>query len=221
MLKSAQIRKVSILGTTGSGKTSFLSSVFGDFNKSDVERRVGVESADNYDFVPIKDSDFSQSTTTVSLNVVDSIMCLTTHNTVVLEKMKNKEDVDYTHVDDAYQVVFNDPAGQDRFSFMQEIAVRGADLVIIMADGTNISSLQKIVEYISLVRDERERTGKEIPIMIFVNKADLKKKGVYLGKRVAEDIADSELNEEIPIYETSNLDPATFLEPFRMMMANL
>jgi len=169
-----QMKKITILGTTGSGKTTFLEALFGDFEKNDVKRDLGKEKSSNFDFIPLKNNAFKESTTTISLNVINSLLYLTTFNRLGLEKFENRDKIDFENVEEIYQVVFNDPAGQERFDFMQEIAVRGANLVIIMADGTNISSLEKVVHYISLVKIEENLSKKKIPIVIFINKSDLK-----------------------------------------------
>ena len=137
------MKKITVLGTTGSGKTSFLEALFGDFEKNDVARRVFKEVGSNLDFTPLKYNNFSHSTTTISLNVVNSVIVLTRFNKIILKKFNEFDSIDFESIDEAFQVVFNDPAGQERFDFMQEIAIRGAHLAIIMADGTNISSMEK------------------------------------------------------------------------------
>lgn len=218
LMVPTQMKKITILGTTGSGKTTFLETLFGDFEKNDVKRDVGKEKGSNVDFIPLKHNAFKESTTTISLNVINSLLYLTTFNQLGLEKFENKENIDFGNVEELYQVVFNDPAGQERFEFMQEIAVRGANLVIIMADGTNISSLEKIVHYISLVKIEENLSKKKIPIVIFINKSDLKENGIYLGKNVAEQIIYSSIiDEKLLIYETSNLNKQSYDEPLRII----
>ncbi|UJG40919.1 MAG: GTPase domain-containing protein [Candidatus Heimdallarchaeum aukensis] len=213
-----QMKKITILGTTGSGKTTFLEALFGDFEKNDVKRDLSKEKSSNCDFIPLKNNTFKESTTTISLNVINSLLYLTTFNRLGLEKFENRDNIDFENVEEIYQIVFNDPAGQERFDFMQEIAVRGANLVIIMADGTNISSLEKVVHYISLVKIEENLSKKKIPTIIFINKSDLKEKGVYLGKNVAEQIIYSSiLDEKLLIYETSNLKRETYDEPLRII----
>jgi len=218
LMVPTQMKKITILGTTGSGKTTFLEALFGDFEKNDVKRDLSKEKNSNCDFIPLKNNAFKESTTTISLNVIDSFLYLTTFNQLGLEKFENRDKIDFENVEEIYQVVFNDPAGQERFDFMQEIAVRGANLVIIMADGTNISSLEKVVHYISIVKIEESLSRKKIPIIIFINKSDLKEKGVYLGKNVAEQIVYSSiLDEKLLIYETSNLKKETYDEPLRII----
>lgn len=212
------MKKLTILGTTGSGKTTFLEALFGDIERNDVARRVFKEVSNNLDFTPLKYNSFTGSTTTISLNVVNSVIVLTRFNKVILKKYKDIETIDFESIDEAFQVIFNDPAGQERFDFMQEIAVTGADLVVIMADGTNISSMEKILHYIHLVNLEEQKLRRKIPILIFINKSDLREKGIYLGKEVAERIVfNSVVDREILFYETTNLDARCYEMPLTII----
>lgn len=212
------IKKITILGTTGSGKTSFLEALFGNIEKNDVARRVFKEVSNNLDFTPLKYSNFTNSTTTISLNIVNSVIVLTRFNKVILRKFEDKETIDYESIDEAFQVIFNDPAGQERFDFMQDIAIRGADLVVIMADGSNISSMEKIIHYLEMVTMEEQRKRRKIPVIVFVNKADLREKGIYLGKEYAERIVFSSIvDREIVFYETSNLDARCYEIPLTIV----
>ncbi|MHA1203114.1 MAG: Rab family GTPase [Candidatus Heimdallarchaeaceae archaeon] len=212
------MKKITVLGTTGSGKTSFLEALFGDFEKNDVARRVFKEVGDNLDFTPLKYNNFSQSTTTISLNVVNSVIVLTRFNKIILKKFNELNTIDYESIDEAFQVLFNDPAGQERFDFMQEIAIQGAHLVIIMADGTNISSMEKIVHYLDMVNIEEQRKQRKLPVIIFINKSDLKDKGIYLGKDIAERIVYSSLvDREIVFYETSNVNAQCYETPLTII----
>ena len=216
MLKRILVKKVTILGTTGAGKTTFLQALFGDFQKNDVKRNVKLEKRTNVDFTPVERVQFDNSTTTISLNVISAIMARTRFNSIIMKKAEHRHEIDFSEVDEARQVIFNDPAGQERFGFMQEISVKGADLVIIMADGTNISSIQKISYYLDLVALEEQRSNKNIPIVIFVNKSDLKSKGIYLGKEIVEQIISS-YDREVIIYETSNFQKKTLEEPMAII----
>ncbi|MBY9001878.1 MAG: hypothetical protein KGD64_13245 [Candidatus Heimdallarchaeota archaeon] len=211
-------KKITILGTTGSGKTSFLQALFGDFERNDVARRVFKEVGSNLDFTPLKYNNFSQSTTTISLNVVNSVIVLTRFNKIILKKFNEMSSIDIESIDEAFQVIFNDPAGQERFDFMQEIAIQGAHLVIIMADGTNISSMEKIVHYLDMVNLEEQRKQRSIPVIVFINKSDLREKGVFLGKDIAERIVYSSLmDREILFYETSNMDARCYELPLTII----
>jgi len=212
------MKKITILGTTGSGKTTFLEALFGNIQRNDVARRLFKEVSSNLDFTPLKYNDFTSSTTTISLNVVNSVIVLTRFNKVILRKFEDLETLDFESIDSAFQVIFNDPAGQDRFDFMQDIAIKGADLVVIMADGTNIASLEKIVHYLDMVNMEEARKQRNIPVIIFINKSDLRERGFYLGKNVAERIVYSSiLDKEILFYETSNFEAGCYELPLTII----
>ncbi|TET74583.1 MAG: GTP-binding protein [Candidatus Heimdallarchaeota archaeon] len=218
LLEPLVMKKLTILGTTGSGKTTFLEALFGNIDKNDVARRIFREIGNNLDFTPLKYNNFTSSTTTISLNVVNSVLILTRFNKVILKKYDQVETYDYESIDSAFQVIFNDPAGQERFDFMQEIALKGSDLVIIMADGTNISSLEKILHYLEMVQMEEVRKQRNIPVLIFINKSDLRDKGVYLGKEVAERVVFSSIiDRELVFYETSNLDANCYELPLTII----
>lgn len=218
LAKSLTIKKITILGTTGSGKTTLLETLFGDIEKNDVARQVFKEVSNNLDFTPLKYNDFTNSTTTISLNVVNSVIVLTRFNKVIVKKFKDFETIDYESIDEAFNVVFNDPAGQERFDFMQDIAIKGADLVVIMADGTNISSMEKITHFLSMVSMEEQRKQRKIPVIVFINKSDLREKGIYLGQDVAERIVfSSVIDREIVFYETSNLDAKCYEIPLTII----
>ena len=218
LLEPLVMKKLTILGTTGSGKTTFLEALFGNIQKNDVARRIFREVGNNLDFTPLKYNNFTSSTTTISLNVVNSVIILTRFNKVILRKYDQVETIDYESIDSAFQVIFNDPAGQERFDFMQEIALKGSDLVIVMADGTNISSLEKILHYLEMVQMEEVRKQRNIPVLIFINKSDLRDKGVYLGKEVAERVVFSSIiDRELVFYETSNLDANCYELPLTII----
>lgn len=218
LLQPLVMKKVTILGTTGSGKTTFLEALFGNIERNDVARRVFKEVQSNLDFTPLRYSNFTSSTTTISLNVVNSVIVLTRFNKVLIKKFEDRETIDYESIDSAFQVVLSDPAGQERFNFMQEIAIKGSDLVIIMSDGTNISSMEKIVHYLEMVQMEEIRKNRKIPVIVFINKSDLKDRGVYLGKEVAERIVFSSIvDREIVFYETSNLDARCYELPLTII----
>ncbi len=212
------LKKITVLGTTGSGKTTFLEALFGNIQRNDVARKLFKEVSNNLDFTPLRYNNFTSSTTTISLNVVNSVIILTRFNKVILKKYADIETLDFESIDSAFQVIFNDPAGQDRFDFMQDIAIKGADLVIIMADGTNISSLEKIVHYLEMVNLEETRKQREIPVIIFINKSDLQEKGVYLGMEVAERIVYSSIvDRKILFYETTNYDANCYQLPLTII----
>ena len=218
LLTPLTLKKITILGTTGSGKTTFLEALFGNIQRNDVARKIFREVSSNLDFTPLKYNNFTSSTTTISLNVVNSVIVLTRFNKVILRKYEEIETFDFESIDSAFQVIFNDPAGQDRFDFMQDIAIKGADLVIIMADGTNISSLEKIVHYLEMVNLEESRKNRNIPVLIFINKSDLRERGLYLGKDIAERIVYSSIiDRELLFYETSNTDANCYELPLTIV----
>ena len=218
LLEPLLLKKITILGTTGSGKTTFLASIFGDFDKNDVARNVFTEVRNNLDFTPVKNNDFEQSTTTVSVNILSTVLALTRFNKLELIQYKNKDDLDPESIDEAFKVLFNDPAGQERFSFMQDIAIKGSHLVIIMADGSNTASIEKITHYLEMVRMEEHRSGRDIPVLIFVNKSDLKEYGAFLGKDYAERVIFSALvDRELLIYETSNFEVESYQLPLTII----
>ena len=218
LIEPLVMKKITILGTTGSGKTTFLEALFGNIEKNDVARQVFKEVSNNLDFTPLKYNNFTNSTTTISLNIVNSVIVLTRFNKVILRKFEERETIDFESIDEAFQVIFNDPAGQERFDFMQDIALKGSNLVVIMADGSNISSMEKIVHYLEMVSMEEQRKGIRIPVVIFINKSDLREKGIYLGKDHAERIVYSSIvDRELVFYETSNLDARCYELPLTII----
>lgn len=218
LLEPLVLKKITVLGTTGSGKTTFLASIFGDFEKNDVARNIFTEVNSNLDFSPLNEKHFLGSTTTVSMNILSTILALTNFNKLEVLQYKDKDKLDFENIDEAYKVLFADAAGQVRFSFMQDIAIKGAHLVIIMADGTNISSVEKIIHYLDMVRMEEQRVGRDIPVLVFINKSDLKEIGAYLGKEVAERIIFSALiDRELLIYETSNFEVDSYEMPLTII----
>ena len=76
--KLTRLLKVTVLGTSGSGKTSFLASLFGNqFILGDVKRQDYLEDKANLTYTPI---DVEESTTTVSLNQLGAMMIFTKSN---------------------------------------------------------------------------------------------------------------------------------------------
>ncbi|NPD88142.1 MAG: hypothetical protein HGN29_05445 [Asgard group archaeon] len=53
LIEPLAMKKITILGITGSGKTTFLEALFGDIEKNDVARRVFKEVSTNLDFTPL------------------------------------------------------------------------------------------------------------------------------------------------------------------------
>ncbi len=211
------LKKIVILGTTGSGKTTFLKNLVGKVDDAEVKRKVVIEEAQVLNtFTPIDKKHFEDSTTTVSFNVRNVLFATTTSNQFQffhIEKNKVPPEFDET-LDSVFPTVIIDTAGQERFQFMQEIGIKGADAAIIFADGTNIQSIERVSHYYELIMNESKTSAKTIPIVIFVNKMDLRDKGYYIGKQPLENITD----DLVEVYETSNLDPETFFPGLRTLL---
>lgn len=212
--KISRLLKVTVLGTSGSGKTSFLKSLFGDdFVVSDVKRMDFLENKANLTYTPI---DVEDSTTTVSLNQVSVMMIFTTNNQCEIMDINDGVDSVLSRDDIDYFMTFSifDTAGQERFDFMADITLRGSDAIILLADGSNISSIEYLNLYIEKIKNEELRSGKEIPVIIFMNKQDLSKKGLYLGA----DFARIAISNEYDVFETTIKDPETFHLPLRILV---
>ncbi|MHA2169402.1 MAG: Rab family GTPase [Candidatus Kariarchaeaceae archaeon] len=219
----SHLRKIVILGTTGSGKTTFLKNLVGDDfhdNLSEVQRNVKLEENQLYNtFSPLQDIDFVNSTTTVSMNVQSVLFLTTKTNKFRFFPMKKntlpmpKEDIDYL-----YPAVIVDTAGQERFEFMQDIGLKGADAVLIFADGTNVASIERISRFMEMVTNEEQRSKKRIPVAIFVNKKDLESRGIYVGSSSVKRWIDIDISK---IIETTNHNTETFLIPIRNLLDDL
>ncbi|NHJ06245.1 MAG: GTP-binding protein [Candidatus Heimdallarchaeota archaeon] len=212
--KISRLLKVTVLGTSGSGKTSFLKSLFGDdFIVSDVKRMDYLENKANLTYTPI---DVEDSTTTVSLNQVGAMMIFTNNNQCEIMDINDGVDSVLSRDDIDYFMTFSifDTAGQERFDFMADITLRGSDAVILLADGSNISSIEYLNLYIEKIKKEELRSGKEIPVIIFMNKQDLSKKGLYLGA----DFARTATSNEYEVFETTIKNPETFHLPLRILV---
>jgi small GTP-binding protein len=217
------IRKIVILGTTGSGKTTFLKNLvemMGEkFSGAEVKRQVQIEEAQILNtFTSLDDSLFEDSTTTVSMNARDVLFLTTINNQFHFFPLKTtnfpfeKEYLDYL-----YPTLLVDTAGQERFSFMQEIGLKGSDGVIIFADGTNIQSIERIAHFCNLISAEMKNSSKNIPVAIFINKMDLAKRGLYVGKESIERWFDG-INIKVDLFETTNTDMNTFTLPLRLFL---
>jgi small GTP-binding protein len=210
------LRKIVILGTTGSGKTTFMKNLVGDFDGAEVERRVVIEEAQIINtFTPIADDQFENSTTTVSMNVKSVLFLTTRTNQFHFLPMDNQMNFIQEDLDSVYPTVLFDTAGQERFSFMQEIGLNGADGVFIFADGTNIASVERVSQFITMIREEERKKQKVIPIIVFVNKKDLESRGVYVG---ASSLTRWITDKDVRIFETTNTDLETFMIPIRLFL---
>ena len=215
--KLSRLLKITVLGRSGSGKTSFLKSLFGDqFVVSDVKRMDYLENKVNLTYTPI---DVEESTTTLSMNQLGAMVIFTKSNRFEILELNDGVDSLLTRDDIDMFMTFSifDTAGQERFEFMADICLRGSDVVILVADGTNIASIEYLSVYIEKIRDEEFRTGKEIPVIVFMNKSDLAERGLYLGA----DFARIATSNEFDVFETSSKEPESFHLPLRILVEKI
>lgn len=216
-LLKTQMKKLILAGPTGAGKTTIFVSIFPhkEKNLNEVKRRIHKESATEQAFTPIDEESFKDSTTTVSFNVTSIVACINRANRMTLHDMSSnlnflvEEEFDYIL---PLQIV--DIAGQDRFSFMVDTMIKGASGVIFVSDGSNVSSINRLPDYIEYLHQEEMRTDKKIPSVAFVHKSDLKEKYLYVGT----DHARSALPPEVPVYETTAKEPDTIILPLRQLI---
>ena len=208
------LKKIVIVGTTGSGKTTFLKHLPGVFKGAEVERKVSIEEKVENTFTPLESSQFANSTTTVGINSKSVLFLTSRANVFSVHPLNSNGELPFplNEIDSLFPVVVFDTAGQERFRFMQEIGLKGADGVIIFADGSNMSSLEKVADYLLMIENEEKRLDRSIPKIIFINKKDLESRGLYIGKAaVRRWLPDP----SIKLYETTIFDFETFLMPFR------
>ncbi|MHA1946426.1 MAG: hypothetical protein ACW97W_10010 [Candidatus Hodarchaeales archaeon] len=143
--------KISIVGSTGSGKTAFMKKVLGDLFKaqSDVTRRSSTENrvdSTHTWFRVGKRKPEAQSTTTLSINSAGILLVRTLFNSIEFHATSAVDEIlSRDDIEEIYKLNFFDNAGQERFDFMPEITMRGSDAVIIIVDGTNMSSVEKLI----------------------------------------------------------------------------
>ncbi len=216
--KVSRLMKITVLGTSGSGKTSFLRSLFGDdFIVSDVKRQDYLEGKANLTYTPI---DVEESTTTVSMNQLGAMVIFTKSNQFEIMDINDGVDNLLSRAEDIDSfMTFSifDTAGQERFDFMADICLKGSDAVILLADGSNVSSIEYLNYYIEKIKHEELRSGTQIPVIIFMNKEDLSEKGLYLGA----DFARIATSNEYEVFETSIKNPECFLLPLRILVNKL
>ena len=218
-VNNKKIKKITLIGTTGSGKTTFLKNLVGEFKGAEVNRQVSFEDKVALSTFDVVDrNQFENSTTTVSMNVKNVMFLVNRVNQFLyFPLINNTIDYDIEEIDCVYPCTIFDTAGQERFEFMREIGIDGTDGVIIFADGTNIASIERVRTFIDLTRIEEKASGKSIPITVFVNKKDLEHKGIYIGKSTLE----RWLDESISIEETTNTDMNSFLYALRNFLSSL
>ena len=170
-------------------------------------------------FSPIDTDDFVNSTTTVSMNA-KTVLFLTTRTNQFRYYLydKNQLPIPKEEIDCVHPSIIIDTAGQERFDFMQDWGVEGADAAFIFADGSNTASIERISHFINMIKDEEKEKMKKIPITVFVNKKDLEERGLFVG---AASVARWIEYDNIGIDETSNNDPETFLIPLRNVLDQL
>jgi small GTP-binding protein len=191
-----------------------MKNLVGDFDGAEVERKITIEEAQILNtFTPLDKVEYENSTTTVSMNVKSILFLTTMTNQFHFFPLDQKDiPIDQNDMDNLYPTLLVDTAGQERFNFMQDIGIKGADGVIIFADGTNVQSIERVAHFYDMIKEESQRSGKKIPVVVFVNKQDLKEKGMYIGiDSVARWIPDLTLD----IFETTNKDMSTFDIPIR------
>jgi len=214
------IKKIVIVGTTGSGKTSFLKLLPGVFKGSEVQRKVSVEEKVDDTFTPLESDQFQNSTTTIGINTKSVLFLTSRSNVFTVHELRSNGGLPYSQeeIDSLYPVVVFDTAGQERFKFMQEIGLKGAHGVIIFADGSNMSSIEKVADYLLMVQEEEQRVGRRIPTVVFINKKDLESKGLFIGKdAVRRWLPDP----SIKLYETTIYDFDSFMLPLREFLHEL
>lgn len=212
--KLSRLLKITILGTSGSGKTSFLKTLFGsNFIVSDVKRMDYLEDKANLTYTPV---DVEDSTTTISMNQVGAMVLFTKSNQFEILEINDGVDSLLSRDDIDYFMTFSifDTAGQERFDFMADICLKGSDAIILLADCTNVASVEYLNMYIEKIKHEEIRTGKEIPVIIFANKKDLARKGIFLGA----DFVRTAIGNEYEVYETTIKDIETFHLPLRNLV---
>ncbi len=215
-----QMKKIAIAGPTGAGKTTLFKLVFpyNEYNLNEVERNITREALSEISITQIEEDQFENSTTTVSFNVSNAVACIDLANRMNIYEMKNdlnfllENDFDYI-----LPIQIIDIAGQDRFRFMVETMIRGSSGVIFVADGTNVSSINRLPEFREIVHQEELRINRKIESIAFVNKSDMAKRNLYVGSGPAR----SALPEDVEVFETTMFDKDTYLYPIRKLIVKM
>ncbi len=218
-----QMLKIPVMGITGSGKTSFCKTVFGDFEANEAPRHVFIESETEDTFMTEHQKDFLGSTTTISFNQIGLVFIMYKYNHVeIIQYGDFKIDIlNDPDVEKVYSVSVFDVAGQERFDFMWDIVAKGANAVIYMADGTNIASIQHLIDLQKIIKKEEKRKGRKIASIIFLNKSDLANEGIYIGKDAAVRMLSETELANVPIFETNIYDPESYNMGLRYLLEQL
>ncbi len=202
------VYKINIVGSTGAGKTEFLQCLLGDLFEAGTEapRRTETENVVDSTHTWFRIGDRrEESTTTVSLNTVGILLVRTLFNSIEFHSVQEADDLLLRDdIEEIWQFVFFDNAGQERFDFMPQITMRGADAVIVLADGTNMASIEKVSYFLELAREEEYRASdgtNRIPVLILLNKKDLIERGCYIGLESVRHMIGTDPN--FDFYETS------------------
>lgn len=221
------VYKINIVGSTGSGKTTFLKCLLGDLFKptSEAKRRSAVENSvdSTHTWFRIGNKQKTESTTTISLNTAGILLIRTLFNSIEFHPINKAEELLLRDdIEDIYQLMFFDTPGQERFDFMPEITMRGANAVIVLVDGTNMSSVTKVSFFLELARKEEYRSSdgaNRIPMLILLNKSDLATHGAYLGlDSIKHMIGD---DPKYDFYETSMVNKEGVNDSIRGLMSRL
>jgi len=214
--------KVTVIGSTGSGKTTLLKTLV-EFPTKAIEQPRRHQIEETYDATyTLVDRALrkKKAFTTVSFNAVGIIIVRTTFNTFEFHSMRTHEQLyERTDLETIWAILFFDSAGQVRFDFMPELCVRGADGILVFADGSSTTSIERIGYYLELVQEEEVRAKKKIPVCIFVNKADLREKGLFIGGQYAKMIVGEKYAD--CVYETVGITGGGIEEPIRTLLNDL
>ena len=221
------VYKINIVGSTGSGKTTFLKCLLGDLFKptSESKRRSAVENSvdSTHTWFRIGNKQKTESTTTISLNTAGILLIRTLFNSIEFHPINKAEELLLRDdIEDIYQLMFFDTPGQERFDFMPEITMRGADAVIVLIDGTNMSSVTKVSFFLELARKEEYRSSdgaNRIPMLILLNKSDLATHGAYLGLDSIKHMIGEDAKYDF--YETSMVNKEGVDDSIRGLMSRL
>ncbi|MFW9853657.1 MAG: GTP-binding protein [Candidatus Thorarchaeota archaeon] len=220
------VYKIVVIGSTGAGKTTLLKCLLGDLFKptGEQKRRTDVENqldaTHTWYRVGGETTGTIDSTTTVSVNTAGILLVRTLYNSIEFHSLASADELILRDdVDSIFQLVFFDTAGQERFDFIPEMTLRGADVAIIIADGTNISSIEKIGYFVEITQREEERSPDRIPIIVMLNKKDLAKYGAFIGLEAVKRILDHD--NYFDFHETSALSGEGIGDSVHSLMSRL